>query len=125
MSGVGYRVTGVPQLARALDAVGRECEQSDALGPIARDIARLIAEHAPRKSGRLAGSAQGTVIGRTATATIGRGTIRYAGVQNYGWPARNIIGRHFIERAEDTAEPLAARKLEESISHEITRQGLT
>lgn len=124
MAGVAFRVTGIPALARALDNVADEAENSAALGPIAQAIARDIAANAPRRSGRLAGSARGEVTGRRAVASIGRGAIAYAGVQNYGWPARGISGRHFLERAEEAARPLAVRQLEDSINREIRKQGL-
>lgn len=51
-----------------------------------------------------------------ATLTVGD-RVDYAGVQNYGWPARGIEGKHFLEAAEEVIDRTAA----DAVSDELTR----
>lgn len=48
----------------------------------------------------------------------------YAGVQDRGWPAHNIAGHHFMDKAADVAPDVADRELSQGIQALIDSVGL-
>lgn len=58
---------------------------------------------APRKSGRLATSLKAT---RTRASAVVKSNVIYAGVQEYGWPARNIAASAFVRGGAKNSEPV-------------------
>ena len=95
---VRYQVIGADRLARTLRDVGRGLEQD--LGPEqdagARRLAASAGGRAPRRSGRLASSVTGH---GTPEAMVVESRLPYAGVQEWGWPARNIRATHYLGEA--------------------------
>jgi len=75
----------------------------------------------PVESARLAGS---LVSAPGATGVEISSDVVYAGVQNFGWPARNIAGHHFMDRAEGVIEDQAPVELENELQSLIRRVGL-
>lgn len=52
---------------------------------------------APHRSGRLESSVRGAASAKTAALMVGdNNKVPYAGVINFGWPARNISPQEFI-----------------------------
>lgn len=68
----------------------------------------------PVLTGRLVASLKARVRTTDVVISAGGGSIAYAGVQNYGWAARNIRARHFLEGgpAQEYVEQEAAREVE-------------
>ena len=122
---VGFRVEGLSAVLRALKALGLEVDDlKDAFSRIATEGAQSAARHAPKKSGRLAGSLRGNRAQSKAVITAGRSSIRHAGPINYGWPARGIAPSGFMQKADDEMRPKALSILEEEINAAIRRKGL-
>ncbi len=60
-------------------------------------LVRRIAAAAPRLSGRLGGSVRAARQQRRAGIAVGTNVkVPYAGVINFGWPARNIRAQEFV-----------------------------
>jgi phage gpG-like protein len=91
------QIDGAAELDRSLAQLQRELGDLSPLHrQIASDLAQRIAAVAPRDTGRLAGSFQGS--GEPDKAEVSS-DLDYAGVQNYGAPAHNIAGTHYAENA--------------------------
>ena len=87
---------------RAGDDLSDLKEAHAAAAGIVAPVARAAA---PVSSGRLAASVR---PGATKTASIiraGKKSVPYAGVQEFGWPARNITAQPFVVPAAQETEP--------------------
>lgn len=69
--------------------------------------ARMVvaATHAPRRSGRLAGTVRGSGTKTAAVVRAGRSSVPYAGPIHWGWRARHIRPNPFLTRAAQETEP--------------------
>lgn len=123
MAAAGVRVSGVAAVTRALAEFGHELEDlEDAFADISREGARLAAGFVHSRSGRLAASVRaGTPLKNTAVVSTG---VKYGGVQNYGWPRKNIRAQRFMQKADAELQPYATARLERSINEHIRRRGL-
>src|SRR4051812_42073766 len=122
MAGVqaGFRVTGHAEVARALRSLGVEVDDlKAAFAALAAEGAQVAARHAPRRTGRLAGSIRGT---RARSAAVVTASVPYAGAINYGWPRRGIAAAGFMQAADSAPRAVAA--LEAEINRAIARKGL-
>jgi hypothetical protein len=118
-------ILGLSKLVRDLQALGVEVDElKDAFGSIAAEGARLAASFAPKRSGALAASVRGNRAKAKAVVSAGRARVKYAGVQNYGWPAHNIAATNFMQRADEALRPTVVPTLEKSIEAMIARKGL-
>lgn len=91
---------------------------------IGGDMLAAITPAVPVESGALVSSLKAAPSSNGVDVTAGGGPVVYAGVQNYGWPARNIAASRFMERGERTAEERAGSEIESEISGMIRRVGL-
>lgn len=122
---VGFRVSGLTQVIRDLQAIGVEVEDlKGAFSEIASEGAQVASGFAPRLTGRLAGDIRGNRAKSKAVVTAGRVSVPYAGAINYGWPARNISASGFMQRADVVMQPRAVQMLESEINQQIARRGL-
>jgi phage gpG-like protein len=123
---VGYRVEGLNEVVRDLQAAGVEIDElKDAFAAIADRGAKLAAGFAPQRTGRLAGSIRGNRAKGKAVVTAGRSVVPYAGPINYGWPTRNIRPAEFMQRADAELQPYAVQQLEDEINEVLRKRGLT
>ena len=94
---VDLAVHGGPELDAALNGMKRDLSDMRALNmTIAGDLARAVAALAPKVSGALAGSCRPSATPNRAKVVS---DLIYAPVIQHGWPAHNIEGQHFGERA--------------------------
>lgn len=121
----GFKVQGLSQVVRDLKALGLDVDDlKGAFSKIAAEGAEKAAAHAPRRSGRLAGSLRGNRAQSKAVVTAGGASVPYAGPINYGWPARGITGSGFMQRADEEMQPRALAMLEDEINRRIKARGL-
>lgn len=123
MAGFRFRVDGVAELARSLDALAETIEGD--LGGAWRDLAdrgvKAVSSFAPKRTGRLAGSF-------VARAGKGGGDVSsdliYAGPINYGWRKHNIAPAGYIERAAERLDREAASVVDQAIAGAVRSKGL-
>lgn len=121
----GFHVEGLREVTRDLVALGVEVDDlKDVFSEIAAEGASFSRSRIDSKSGRLAGSARGNRAKGKAMVTWGRASVPYAGVQNYGWPARNIDPQDFTGATDAHMEPRALASFEEGVERAIRRRGL-
>ncbi len=117
------RITGLKETLRSLERTGT---QADDLKALMREIAQMIVSAAsvrvPVKSGRLAlsirpGSAKQKAIVYAGNGRRGKNGVPYAGVIHYGWPARSITARPFLDEARELRLEEATAKLIEELGH--------
>lgn len=124
-TGGGVRVTGLNAVVRALLEIGLDVDDlKDAFSSISREGARIAAGFVHSRTGKLAGTLRGNRAKNKAVIVAGRGRVKYAGVQNYGWPRRHIRAQQFMQRADEVLQPIAVEKLEREINDAIRRRGL-
>lgn len=122
---VGFKVTGVNEVVRALLALGLDVDDlKAAFSRIATEGAQRAAAYAPRRTGRLSGSVRGNRARSKAVVMAGRAAVPWAGPINYGWPARGIRASGFMQRASKEMEPIAVQRLEDETNRCIRARGL-
>lgn len=105
---------GNARFQRTMRAAQRELRSSEPSKKAAQIAARAARAAAPRKSGRLRRSIRAN--GRTVATSV-----VYAGVQNYGWPARNIRARAFMYDEMRKVEPTWFRQFTENTDRALGR----
>jgi hypothetical protein len=120
---VTVRVEGLNKTVRALRKSGADMQD---MKDLMHEIGMLIvnATDAPRATGNLAGTVR---AGRGATKAVvraGGARAKYAGVQNYGWPARNIPGTRFLNEAAEREKGNALSTLDQGIGEILRRNDL-
>lgn len=98
------KVHGAERVQRTMEAAADDLRDLSGAGDSAGSlVARTAQGFAPRRSGRLASTITATADRESATITAGAG-IRYAAVQEYGWPRRHIRASHYMARALDSSQ---------------------
>lgn len=109
---------------RDLQQVGTEVDDLKAVfSTIAAEGAEIAARHAPSKSGALRASIRGNKAKGKAVVMAGRARVPYAGAQNYGWKARGIRPRMFMQSIDSVMETRAPELFEEGISDILVKLG--
>lgn len=122
---VGFRVEGLTSVVRGLQRLGLDVDDlKDAFAKISSEGAQIAAQHAPRRSGRLAGDVRGNRAKSKAVVTAGRASVPYAGPINYGWPRHGIAPALFMQAADAEMQPRALVLLEDEINRKIRERGL-
>lgn len=116
-------VSGDRTVARGLGTLAaRLSDLSPAFRALGVRMRQTAAPVTPFLTGRLVRSL--TARENRHGVTLGSDLV-YAGVQNYGWPARNIRGRHFLEKAEELADRQGPDEVEDLLTATARRAGLT
>ena len=99
-------VEGGKELRKSLKGVEDGLKDLQAAHAAAAGIVSAAAPaYAPLRSGALAGSIRGSGAKAAATVRAGGAKVPYAGVQEYGWPRRNIAAQPYIVPAAHDTEP--------------------
>ena len=119
------KITGLTETVHGLQVMGvAVVDLKGAFGPIAAEGARVTAGFIRSRSGRLAGTARGSTAKSYAKVTVGRASVPYAGVQNYGWGRRNIEPQGFFAKTDKVLQPRSTRLIEDALNDAIRRSGL-
>lgn len=124
MAELRIKIDGVPELRIDLKAVIDELNDMKVMQSIAEEGASLVRAFAPVDTGRLVGTTRASKSKNKAVVRIGNRSVVYAGVQNWGWPARNITGQQFLARADQALKPHIEPMIEEAIKRIIRARGL-
>lgn len=120
----GYRVTGIEPVTRALR--GLTADLADLPGDDAgKAAAEAVRDRVPRLSGALAATVTAVSGPSRIEVLAGSAAVPYAGVINYGSPARNIVAAKFLDDGAEDGMPAVLRHMESDINHIIRRRGLS
>jgi hypothetical protein len=105
-AGVTVKVDGAKELRRTLKKAGADLSDFAAANA---EAGRIVVGDAPNwihsRSGDLAGSLRAGSGKTAAVVRAGYKKIPYAGVVEWGWPARNIRPHPFLTTAAKATEP--------------------
>lgn len=117
------RVEGLTEVETALKRLADGlADMPDVMADIAREHARLTSSFAPKRSGRLAGSARPSTSPGRSAVTFG---VRYAGIINYGSRRRNIAPSRFLQKADAQLAARAVELLDKGADGVIRKVGLS
>jgi hypothetical protein len=103
--GVVVKLEGAAQLRRTLRAAGDDLSDLKRAHQAAADVVAPAARSgAPFLTGRLSGSVRGSGTKTAALVRAGSARVPYAGVQEYGWPARGIPAQAYLVPAAEATE---------------------
>ena len=100
------RLEGARELRRTLRAAGDDLGDLKRAHAEAAGIVVPVAQAgAPRETGKLAATIRGSGTKTQAIVRAGFAAVPYAGVQEWGWPARNIPAQPYLIPAGQATEP--------------------
>lgn len=115
-------VSGAAPVAAGLDTLAAQVgDLSPAMRELEVQVESVAEPLIPFLSGELAAS---LVTRVDAEGFIYTSESLYAGVQSYGWPARNIEPAGFMQAAEETAEQQGPVVIEDLLTDTARRAGL-
>lgn len=124
-SGVKIEVQNLTETLRRLSKAGADAEDMrDLMRSTGEIVAGAARRHVPYRSGALASSIRAGRGKTKAVVRAGRASVPYAGVQHYGWPARNITGRMFMVQGLNEARGPAITHLEQGLRDLLRKNAL-
>lgn len=122
---IGVRVQGLDRVVRDLKRLGVEVEDlRAAFTKIGQEAVPIYQAVTPRKTGRLAGSYRASRARNKAVLYVGSAAVPYAAAIQYGYPARNIAARRYVEQGDRVAAPQVTATLDEEVTRLIQRLDL-
>lgn len=119
------RITGLRETIASLQRYGAEVSDlKDAFTRIGTIVADEAKRRAPKKSGALAASIRPSKTKNKSIVRAGSGSVPYAGVHEYGWPRRHIVGKHYLSGAADDKQQEVIKALESELAHIANKLGL-
>ena len=119
------RVEGIAQAQRGLSRLMGDLQDMRVFHDIAETASRVAVSFTPRRSGALAASVRPAAARNRATVTAGSARVPYAGVQNYGWPARGIPAVDFLARTDDVMRHRAPDQLQRAVDRLLAQGGMS
>lgn len=97
---ISVSVKGAAQVRAALDKVEKDLvDRSELNKELSTELSQKASAMAPRLTGALASSVKGNPSNEKAQILAGSNVVPYAGVQEYGWPAKNIQAQPYLRPA--------------------------
>jgi hypothetical protein len=122
IKGTTFRVKGGANLRRTLKNVEGGL---DDLTKVHEDVGRIVADYArpraPRITGTLAGTIRSSGTKSYAVVRAGFARVPYAGVQEFGWPARNIPPNPYLRPAAHITEPIWLKEYNDEIDRLLSK----
>lgn len=118
-------IEGINEVRATLDKLGKDLESNLELNKeLSSTLSQKASAMAPRLTGELASSVVGNPSAEKAQIVAGSGAVPYAGVQEYGWPDRNIKAQPYLNPAVHKNMGYIVEKYNESISSAIKKYNL-
>lgn len=125
MAEAGITITGVKEVVDTLNKLGRDLESNIELNKeLSTTLSQKASAMAPRLSGALASSVVGNPSAEKAQILAGSEAVPYAGVIEYGWPARNIQAQPYLTPAVNNNMGYIIEKYNDSIQAAIKKYDL-
>lgn len=123
---VRVRVEGLGRTLRQLGKAGASAEDMrELMHQLGTVVVLAAVPMTRRETGRMAGSIR---AGRGKTKSVvrmGGARVPYAGVQHYGWPARNIAPDLSLVRAVQATRPAILHQLNQGLAKLLADADLT
>jgi HK97 gp10 family phage protein len=118
-------IEGVKQVTDTLDKLSRDLEKNTSLNKeLSSTLADKASAMAPKLTGALASSVQGNASDTKAQILAGSDAVPYAGVQEYGWPQKNIKAQPYMRPAVFNNMGYIIEKYNDSIKENIKKYNL-
>jgi hypothetical protein len=119
-NGSDVRIEGLAAVVRQLVALGVDLEDlRAAFTRIASEAVPTYQRFTPVRSGRLRGDYRTAQTQNRAVLYVGRASIPYARVINYGFPRRGIPAADFVAKGDVVETPKALAAIEDDINRLI------
>ena len=97
---ISISVEGEAKVKAALDKLEKDLvDRSELNKDLSTELSQKASAMAPRLTGALASSVKGNPSSEKAQILAGSNAVPYAGVQEYGWPAKNIQAQPYLRPA--------------------------
>ena len=118
-------ITGVKEVIDTLNKLGKDLESNEELNKeLSSTLSQKASAMAPRLTGALASSVKGNPSAEKAQILAGSAAVPYAGVQEYGWPEKNIQAQPYLRPAVYNNLGYIIEKYNESIQKAIKQYNL-
>ena len=118
-------IKGVQDVKNTLDKLGKDLESNTELNKeLSSTLSQKASALAPRLTGALASSVKGNPSAEKAQILAGSAAVPYAGVQEYGWPEKNIQAQPYLRPAVYNNMGYIIEKYNESIQKAIKQYNL-
>jgi hypothetical protein len=125
MAEANITISGVEQVKDTLDKLGKDLESNTELNKeLSSTLSQKASAMAPRLTGALASSVKGNPSAEKAQILAGSAAVPYAGVQEYGWPEKNINAQPYLRPAVHNNMGYIIEKYNESIQKAIKKYNL-
>ena len=125
MAEAGISIQGVKEVTDSLNKLARDLESNIELNKeLSTTLSQKASAMAPKLTGALASSVQGNPSAEKAQILAGSAAVPYAGVQEYGWPERNIRPQPYLNPAVNDNMGYIIEKYNDSIQAGIKQYNL-
>jgi phage gpG-like protein len=125
MAGANISIQGVKEVTDSLNKLARDLESNIELNKeLSTTLSQKASAMAPKLTGALASSVIGNPSAEKAQILAGSAAVPYAGVQEYGWPERNIRPQPYLNPAVNDNMGYIIEKYNDSIQAGIKQYNL-
>jgi len=125
MAEANISIQGVKEVTDSLDKLARDLKSNIELNKeLSTTLSQKASAMAPKLTGALASSVQGNPSAEKAQILAGSAAVPYAGVQEYGWPERNIRPQPYLNPAVKDNIGYIIEKYNDSIQKAIKQYDL-
>jgi phage gpG-like protein len=118
-------VQNVEEVKKIIDKFAKSIETNINLNTdLSKKLASKASAMAPRLTGALASSVDANPSEQKAQIVAGNASVPYAGVQEYGWPERNIQAQPYLRPAVFNNTGLIIETYNKHIEDEIKKYNL-
>jgi phage gpG-like protein len=125
MAEANISIQGVKEVTDSLDKLARDLKSNIELNKeLSTTLSQKASAMAPKLTGALASSVVGNPSAEKAQILAGSAAVPYAGVQEYGWPERNIRPQPYLNPAVKDNIGYIIEKYNDSIQAAIKQYNL-
>lgn len=122
---ISVDIKGIKEAQATVNKLAKELEKNESLNKeLSSTLAQKASVLAPKLTGALASSVVGNPSSERAQIVAGSAAVPYAGVQEYGWPDRNIDAQPYLRPAVYNNMDYIIAKYEDNIKANIKKYNL-
>ena len=125
MAEVNISIQGIKEVTDSLNKMARDLESNIELNKeLSTTLSQKASALAPKLTGALASSVVGNPSAEKAQIMAGSAAVPYAGVIEYGWPAKNKEARPYLTPAVNNNIGYIIEKYNDSIQKAVQKYNL-